>query len=295
MSNDGRAILFGRKAAGELMVWTAEGGVRTIATLTGSKFVTSVRMLAGERGFVFAAQLSMPGLPNPDGDLQLFRFGVDDAQPLCVSCPPDGSDPSGWALPGSASGLGYQVGISEGVAEQLRGNRVVSEDGRRIFFDTPDPLDPRDSNGARDVYVWEDGVAHLISSGQNGLPTFLLDASASGNDIFFATAQGLDPRDTDGQFDVYDARVNGGFAIEAKPTECFGDGCQVSEGGAPSALRPGSAAIAGPGNLQARSAKGRKHARALKACRKKTGKSRKKCESQTKKRFRVATNHRGAK
>ena len=38
-----------------------------------------------------------------------------------------------------------------------------------------------------------------------------LDASASGDDVFFATRERLAPTDTDELVDVYDARVDGGF------------------------------------------------------------------------------------
>ena len=39
----------------------------------------------------------------------------------------------------------------------------------------------------------------------------LLDSSESGDDVFFATTEGLVDEDRDGEFDVYDARVGGGF------------------------------------------------------------------------------------
>ena len=59
----------------------------------------------------------------------------------------------------------------------------------------------------KDVYEWENGVVYLISSGKSPLDSFFLDNSENGDDVFFATAQGLVPGDTDGAYDVYDARV----------------------------------------------------------------------------------------
>ncbi|HEY7934023.1 MAG TPA: hypothetical protein VID48_09370 [Solirubrobacteraceae bacterium] len=44
-------------------------------------------------------------------------------------------------------------------------SRVLSEGGKRVFFNSNDCLVPEDSNGTQDVYVYEDGKPHLISSG----------------------------------------------------------------------------------------------------------------------------------
>ena len=46
-----------------------------------------------------------------------------------------------------------------------------------------------------------------VSRGESNI----LDSSASGDDVFFATTDGLVDDDRDGEFDVYDARVGGGF------------------------------------------------------------------------------------
>jgi hypothetical protein len=47
----------------------------------------------------------------------------------------------------------------------------------------------------------------LISSGGSAEESAFLDASETGNDVFFLTAAGLVPQDYDGALDVYDARV----------------------------------------------------------------------------------------
>ena len=42
---------------------------------------------------------------------------------------------------------------------------MMSEDGTRVFFQSPDPLVGADVNGVPDVYEWENGHVYLISGG----------------------------------------------------------------------------------------------------------------------------------
>ena len=51
------------------------------------------------------------------------------------------------------------------------------------------------------------GCVGLISSGTSGEESAFLDASESGNDVFFLTASRLVPQDLDSALDVYDAHV----------------------------------------------------------------------------------------
>ena len=37
----------------------------------------------------------------------------------------------------------------------LYATRALSEDGSRLYFDSADPLSPRDTNEALDLYQWE--------------------------------------------------------------------------------------------------------------------------------------------
>src|SRR5258708_11947895 len=55
----------------------------------------------------------------------------------------------------------------------------------------------------------------MISSGKSQRESAFLDASPSGNDVFFVTAAALAPRDPDTGFDVYDAGVCG---VSGSPT-----------------------------------------------------------------------------
>jgi hypothetical protein len=70
--------------------------------------------------------------------------------------------------------------------------------------------------------------------------------------VFFATAEGLLAADTDhGDNDIYDARIDGGFAETAPPTPaCGGSGCQEQQSSTTPAFAViGSAAAQGQGNL----------------------------------------------
>jgi hypothetical protein len=66
----------------------------------------------------------------------------------------------------------------------------------------------------------------LISNGVDPLPSYFLDASESGSEVFFLTAASLDPSDP-GSYDVYDAREGGGFARPQSPLPCVADACQI--------------------------------------------------------------------
>jgi hypothetical protein len=125
-------------------------------------------------------------------------------------------------------------------------SRGVSSDGSMVFFDSPDPLVAQDTNGVRDVYAWENGHVGLVSAGTGSGNSFFLDNSEDGTDVFFATADGLNPVDTDGGADVYDART-GGITPVVGAGGCVGE-CQGPPSPAPVFGVPGSFSFAGPGN-----------------------------------------------
>jgi hypothetical protein len=69
----------------------------------------------------------------------------------------------------------------------------LSEDGRRLFFQSRDPLVAQDTNGRQDVYEWEaDGEGSCAQAVGCVLPvsdvsgeddSFFMDASPNGNDV----------------------------------------------------------------------------------------------------------------
>ena len=82
---------------------------------------------------------------------------------------------------------------------QVQQVAMMSEDGTRVFFQSPDPLVGADVNGEPDVYEWENGHVYLISGGNAPTPSYYVDNSGTGGDVFFVTAQGLIPSDEDEQ------------------------------------------------------------------------------------------------
>jgi NHL repeat len=127
--------------------------------------------------------------------------------------------------------------------------RNLSADGRRAYFETARPLVTADENDTIDVYEWSDsdldgeGELRLISSGQGDDDSKFLDASLSGDDVFFTSRDRLVGIDSDDQVDLYDARVGGGFAAQnptSPPPPCEGENCQGATSGAPSLPGVGS-------------------------------------------------------
>lgn len=254
----------------------------------------------GATAFMSAARLT--GYDNADAaspgkaDAEVFLYEADanegTGELVCASCNPSGARPRGTLT--HEGPLLVQAAAKIPVPQNmLYPGRELSADGRRLFFESFDPLSPRDTNGQKDVYQWEApgeggcsaasptysprnrGCVDLISSGQSPRESSFLDASPDGADVFFATLAGLLPQDP-GLVDVYDAREGGGLPAppgEAPP--CEAEACQ-HPAPAPPAATPASEAYEGPeDNPEAkkpRCPKGRHRARGKCVKRQKSGK-----------------------
>jgi len=303
-AQDGSSFMFENTAASpvELDRWSSQAGVTPIVQLPGPgspcegnplefQNVTCVRparTVAGGSVVVFGTAAPIAGFNN-GGRNQIYRYDARDGKLNCVSCPPSEVEPSGDAS------LSHNFNAPQSAVD----GREVSADGSRVFFDSTDPLVPRDTNGVRDVYMWENDQIFLISSGSSLIGSLLLDGSESGGDIFFATTAGLNAGDRDGAFDVYDARIpRPGDAPPAREVPCQGDVCQ----GPPSVPQllspPASATFSGLGNIgsppQSNSAarpkpkastNAKKLSIALKACKRQPKKKRARCRSRARTRY----------
>jgi len=160
---------------------------------------------------------------------ELFLYDAGADRVACLSCNPTGARPlGGSSIPGAIAN-----GTAAGSTQAYR-PRALSAVGNRVFFDSEDSLVPQDSNGASDVYQWEasgtgscaeaGGCLSLISSGKSS-GAYFVDASAEGGDAFFRTDRSLVGSDP-GSYDLYDARVGGGFPEPTPPFLCQGDACQ---------------------------------------------------------------------
>lgn len=160
------------------------------------------------------------------------------------------------------------------------GTRAISEDGSRVAFTTSEPLSEDAVNGLANAYEWHkeageagEGQVSLISSGNSIEPVQDVVLDPSGGDVFFQTAQGLVPQDTDGAPDVYDARIGGGFPpLEAQREPCSGDACQGPLTNPAPLLVPGSEAQAAGENLPAPAKKATAKKKAVSKKKKKKGK-----------------------
>ncbi len=171
---------------------------------------------------------------------ELFLYDAETGGVECASCDPTGARPIG------ESSLSAAYGKS-----QYR-PRALVEDGA-LFFDSSDALVPHASDGRQNVYEYEDGHVYAISNVAGGFESFFLDASASGDDVFFATADQLLPQDVSNNVVVYDARVDGGFPVSVSPPPCDnGDSCKPPPTPQPAVFgAPASATFSGAGNITA--------------------------------------------
>jgi sugar lactone lactonase YvrE len=205
--------------------------------------------------------------------------GEEGKRLSCISCNPSGAMAVGEQLPGKVAffppdpaGLWAkrwvaatlpQATQTDSARSSLYHPRTVLDNGR-VFFNSVDPLVAADSNGEWDVYQYEpvgvgscsattntatatrsgSGCVGLLSSGSSEGDAGFLDASESGEDVFFLTRSRLSVLDNDEEMDVYDARVNGIPAVIHPVSECAGEACQPSLG-APNVPTPASESFKG--------------------------------------------------
>jgi hypothetical protein len=233
-----------------------------------------------------------PATGAPTEQVFLYDAVTDDVK--CVSCNPNGGTEAGRLANADISErglvapdpLGLWAGQFVGAtlpenteSESTKGYsfyqpRAVLDNGR-VFFNSVAPLVLADSNGTWDAYQYEplgvgtcepssegpsvartgDGCIGLISSGTDSNPSVILDASESGDDLFFLTFASLSATDTDSAVDVYDAKVGGIEAVVEGATDCQGEACRTSPAAPPDEGAPSSARFNGAGNVKSKPGK----------------------------------------
>ena len=302
----------------------------------------TARVSPDGRYLAFMSKRNLIGYDNVDSvsgasDEEVYLYGTGDNKVVCASCNPRGAQPVGaYDSPGQAlladiafnwEGQTLAGNIPGGT--QLRTNgqsfsqsRYLSDSGR-LFFNGADSLVPQDTNGREDVYEYEpegvggcasgslathayggEGCVALISSGTSSEESVFADASASGDDAFFVTADRLSSEDVDGVYDMYDAHVcSAGRPCAPTPTPALAacttsEACRPGETG-PVFASPPSTALSVGGNLASpspgaakkaisrrRLTNAQKLARALKSCRKNAHKNKRAaCERTVRKRY----------
>jgi len=268
-----------------------------------------------------------------DEEVFLYHAGEGGAGRLiCASCDPSGARPVGMEY-GRGIRLVGGFGVWEtdtwiaanvpGWTPYERGtalyqSRYLSNSGR-LFFNSSDALLDQDINKNQDVYEFEpagpgcssaspgfiasrEGCLGLISSGRAAGESAFLDASQSGEDVYFLTAERLAPnKDRDGAFDVYDAHVCSGASpcpeeLAQAPACASAESCRAAPTPQPGIFgAPASATFSGLGNVSAPAPSApapltnkQKLAKALSACRHKYKKQKKRrlgCERKAHKRY----------
>jgi hypothetical protein len=223
---------------------------------------------SGPEGVRVAGRRGLPGLEYEGrglGHNELYRYDAADGSVMCVSCG-EGVAPAegGMIEPESFYGL---LTTPDSQATAIS----ISEDGRRVFFQTSAQLAPQDRNkstareaglgSGADVYEWEEdgteeapgvvchvanGCTHLISAGEAVGPERFLGASADGDNVFFTSAAQLVPQATPEFTNIYDARVDGGFPPPTTAVECTS--CQGVGSPPPAFSAPASGTFAGQGS-----------------------------------------------
>lgn len=195
-------------------------------------------------GIAFLSNVSQAGYATA-GSEQVYLYDARSDRLFCASC----------ASSEDAAGEG-RIPISLSDTYQPR---FISEDGSRVFFESWAALVPQDTNGKLDVYEWEEdgtgscaqveGCVYLLTGGTAPSESTLLDASATGSDVFVITRVQLLSQDEDENYDLYDARVDG--VLAPTPPACSGTGCQGSPEPPPVFATPASVTFGGVGNFEA--------------------------------------------
>jgi hypothetical protein len=249
----------------------------------------TARVSPSGQWLAFLSQRPLTGYDNRDAhtgqlDMEVYLYHAASGSLLCASCDPTGARPNGipYGKLRLAGGYHLLANLNQEVAAIVPGGiplsglqslyqpRYLSDSGR-LFFNSDDALVPSDVNGTMDVYQYEPpgvgncrgqspsfssvsgGCVDLLSSGSSPLESAFLDASESGNDVFFITSARLAPQDVDSEVDVYDAHVCNAEAPclpapTPAPPVCSGDACQLPAT-PPDHPTPGTALLNGPGNV----------------------------------------------
>lgn len=191
------------------------------------------------------------------GYTEYYLYDAETGTLACASCNPSGRP----ATTGAFIGIRDNASTSALTSDAAK---ALSDDGRRVFFNTAEPLVPEDTNGRVDAYEYDAQAraVHLLSSGKSTSPSYVLDSSPNGDDAFIVTRERLLGWDVDGAYDLYDARVGGGFPEPPTPAPgCTGEACLTNATAPPAATAVGSSGYRGAGDASAKLKKHRRCAR----------------------------------
>lgn len=198
---------------------------------------------------------------TPGGASMAYLYS-DEPTPttVCLSCRQDGGQPR--AHPGFTPLLSMALTNPQGLPVKPVS---LTANGQRAFFYSRDALAYGAVSGSRNLFEWSNGQVSLIATepsgvggaleeGTNGAdPPSKLFAGASldGGDVYFVTPRKLTSEDLDERWDIYDARVGGGYPPRAQVSVCdpLSEGsCQGQSAPSQSGTAPATTAANLPGN-----------------------------------------------
>jgi DNA-binding beta-propeller fold protein YncE len=326
--------------------WLPRGEAADLATLTS-------RVSPNGQWIAFMSDRSLGSYDTRDtisgrNAEEVYLYDAVDGSTKCASCNPTGARPTGiFDQEFAGEGIGLLADRSltwtkRWLAANIPGyvplelnnsfyqSRYLDDQGR-LYFNSPEALVAADKNGKEDVYQYEpagvgdcteqnqtfasesNGCVGLISSGTSSKESAFMDASKTGDDVFFLTAEPLVQSDRDTSYDVYDATVCGItgrpaclLPPEASPPRCESTsecspgttGSQSLTGAASEGASSGNDVSAQHEVLSSKTestpkttsskplTRAQKLAKALKTCKKdKSKKKRHTCETQARKKY----------
>jgi hypothetical protein len=268
--HEGAIVFIGSLSPEDESDWSTQFAEQTARVVPSGKYVVfqSVKSLTGydnEIGGSATCRLTLEGAPvGGRGCSEVFLYNATSGELSCASCNPNGTSPSALPPP-----KGEAMNSLPKWSTPFEQPRYLSDDGSRLFFESYEALVLRDTNQRKDIYEFEqlgagscteataafsqrnNGCIQLLSTGTGSDESYFLDASKAGSDAFLVTRQPLVSGDQDNRYDVYDARVSGGFPGPSQPPPpCAGENCRPSAIGQSGDSIPGSSVFEGPGNVK---------------------------------------------
>ena len=335
------ALLIGELERGEISSERAEL-LREEAEVEEAAFIQTTLGTRGPSGTlaedrsVWRAEDSRPAQATPEGrflvfpssaDLtsgdeskvpQLFEYDASNEKLTRVSIGQGGSysNDGNVATFHDAPQIPAELSFSGGIdlPTTAESALAVSSDGKRVVFTSAARLVPQvEDRGAPNVYQYQEEDVYLLSDGRDDSmvgnePTVkLFGTTASGQDVFFSTADQLVPQGVVAQDALYDAREEGGFPAPIVTPGCVGETCRGTTEATPQLQLPATLDQVGGDNLpppveskpvskRKPLTRAQKLAKALKACRAKRNKRKlARCEAQARKQYGTKSKSKAAK